>query len=118
MLKSGKSAFDLGISPDHADFEVLQSMKLLSVKPVLYVANVDETSAENGNEFSRALEDYVKKLGHGEVVTLSAALEFEVKISKKTCAIMLSFDQYRMKFGSLITLFSLPHFKTQHPKKK
>ena len=48
---------------------------LLSSKPVIYVCNVDEKSAGNGNEFSRLVyEKYAK----GPVLTISSKIEMEI----------------------------------------
>ncbi len=55
----------------------LAALQLLSAKPVLYVANVDETSAAAGNTQSRRLADYAAGRGAGAVV-ISAAIEAEL----------------------------------------
>jgi ribosome-binding ATPase len=55
----------------------LASLQLLSAKPVLYIANVDEASAAVGNAESRRLADYAARRGAG-VVVISAAIEAEL----------------------------------------
>jgi ribosome-binding ATPase YchF (GTP1/OBG family) len=50
---------------------------LLSGKPVLYVANVDDGSLGEGNGYSRALEKYVKDVGT-EVVRICGQVEAEL----------------------------------------
>jgi hypothetical protein len=55
----------------------LAALQLLSAKPVLYVANVDEASAAAGNAQSRRLADYAARRRAG-VVVISAAIEAEL----------------------------------------
>jgi ribosome-binding ATPase len=55
----------------------LAALQLLSAKPVLYIANVDEASAAAGNAESRRLADYAATRGAG-VVVISAAIEAEL----------------------------------------
>lgn len=55
----------------------LASLQLLSAKPVLYVANVEEASAAAGNSESRRLARYAAARGAG-VVVISAAIEAEL----------------------------------------
>src|SRR5690606_38492716 len=54
-----------------------QGLNLLTAKPVLYVCNVEESSAGTGNPFSRKVEDMAKAQGAG-AVTISAAIEAEI----------------------------------------
>ena len=55
----------------------LAALQLLSAKPVLYIANVDEASAAAGNAESRRLADYAAARGAG-IVVISAAIEAEL----------------------------------------
>ncbi len=57
--------------------KALRGLNLLTAKPVLYVANVDEASAATGNALSRRVEEMAKAEGAGAVV-ISAAIEAEV----------------------------------------
>jgi GTP-binding protein YchF len=56
---------------------VLKSLQLLTAKPVLYIANVEESGAAAGNTQSRRVADYAKRQGAQSVV-ISAAIEAEV----------------------------------------
>jgi GTP-binding protein YchF len=56
------------------DFRALQ---LLSAKPVLYVANVDEAAAECGNALSAAVARHAAEAGAG-FVAICAAIEAEI----------------------------------------
>ena len=55
----------------------LKGLQLLSAKPVLYIANVDEDSAAAGNPHSRRVFDYAAAEG-APAVMISAALEAEL----------------------------------------
>ncbi|MCJ7597948.1 MAG: redox-regulated ATPase YchF, partial [Methyloceanibacter sp.] len=75
LLREGKPARLAAISEDEeAAFKGLQ---LLTAKPVLYVCNVDEASASNGNAFSAKVAARAKEEGAGCVV-ISAKIESEL----------------------------------------
>ena len=77
VLRAGKPARTAAIPDDRRrDFEVLQ---LLTGKPVLYVANVDEASAATGNALSEKVAAMAKAQGAGAVV-ISAAIEAEISL--------------------------------------
>ncbi|MCP4184471.1 MAG: redox-regulated ATPase YchF [Hyphomicrobiales bacterium] len=59
------------------DLTILQALNLLTSKPVLYVCNVAEADAANGNDFSKAVELMATEQGAGTVV-ISAAIEEEI----------------------------------------
>ncbi len=54
-----------------------KQLMLLSAKPVVYICNVEENAAANGNSQSQRVQDMAKKLG-AESVIISAAIEAEV----------------------------------------
>ncbi|MDT8413792.1 MAG: redox-regulated ATPase YchF [Flavobacteriaceae bacterium] len=75
LLLSGKSVRELETDTD--DAELLKSFQLLTAKPILYVCNVDEASAKNGNAYVEA----VKKAIAGEkaqLITLAVATEADI----------------------------------------
>ena len=74
-LREGKPARTVEISKELRP--AFRQLQLLTAKPVLYVANVEEESAVDGNEFSAKLEERAKAEGAGFVV-ISAAIEAEV----------------------------------------
>jgi hypothetical protein len=57
----------------------LAALQLLTAKPVLYIANVDEAAAASGNEASRRVADYAAAQG-AETVVVSAAIEAELAL--------------------------------------
>ena len=74
-LEKGKNILSLGLSKE--DKLVLSDIFLLSDKPILYVANVDEASMHTGNKFSDALIEAVKNEGN-EVIVMTNAIEAQI----------------------------------------
>jgi GTP-binding protein YchF len=66
-----------GIVLDAQERRLLKGLQLLTAKPVLYVANVEEASAATGNAFSDRLAGWAAAKG-ARVVVISAAIEAEV----------------------------------------
>ncbi len=75
LLREGKPARQAELSPEER--EPYRQLGLMTQKPVLYVCNVEEGSAANGNEFSRRVEEKAKREGAKSVV-ISARIEEEV----------------------------------------
>ena len=74
-LREGRPARDLRIGFDRQ--RELDGLQLLSAKPVLYIANVDEASAGSGNAASNRVADYADQRG-ARCVVISAAIEAEL----------------------------------------
>ncbi|MBM3507202.1 MAG: redox-regulated ATPase YchF [Alphaproteobacteria bacterium] len=74
-LKAGTAAGRVPLTGEEAP--LVRGLGLLTSKPVLYVCNVSEKDAANGNEHTRKMEARAKSEGRGCVV-ISAALEAEV----------------------------------------
>jgi hypothetical protein len=74
LLREGKPARLAKLTPEEEP--AYRALQLLTAKPVLYVCNVDEASAANGNAHSRKVEDRAKSEGAGCVV-ISAKIESE-----------------------------------------
>jgi GTP-binding protein YchF len=75
LLREGKSA--RFVERSNEEEKAFQELQLLTSKPVLYVCNVDEGSAENGNAMSKLVEDYAKTNDAG-VVIISAEIESQL----------------------------------------
>ncbi len=74
-LKEGRPAREVELSPEERKpFKMLQ---LLTAKPILYVLNVDEASAAEGNAISARAQQMAADQGAGAVV-ISAAIEAEL----------------------------------------
>jgi GTP-binding protein YchF len=74
-LREGMPARDVVISEDRK--KALKALQLLSAKPILYIANVDEASAASGNAESRRVAEYAAARGARSTV-ISAAIEAEL----------------------------------------
>lgn len=74
-LLEGKNARAVEVSKD--DKEAVADLQLLTAKPVIYVANVDEGSVISGNKHVDALREKVKD-ENAEVVVICAAIESQI----------------------------------------
>jgi len=74
-LQSGKNARSLVM--DVEDKKAIEDLQLLTDKPVIYVANVDEAAIHTGNKFVDQLKELVKHEG-AEVVVVCAAIEAQI----------------------------------------
>jgi ribosome-binding ATPase len=77
LLREGKPARVADISGDER--RTFAQLGLLSSKPVLYVCNVEESSADQGNDFSQKV--FSRAAEEGEVaVVVSAKIESEIAV--------------------------------------
>lgn len=76
LLREGKPA-RLVEPKDDEEARVFKQAQLLTAKPVLYVCNVEEESAANGNAFSARVFEKAKAEGANAVI-VSAAIESEL----------------------------------------
>jgi GTP-binding protein YchF len=76
LLRDGKPA-RLTKRDDAEEERHFQMAQLLTAKPVLYVCNVEEASAANGNALSARVFEKAKAQG-AEAVVVSAAIEAEI----------------------------------------
>lgn len=74
-LEAGRPARRAKVSED--DTKAWQMLQLLTGKPVLYIANVDENSAADGNAYSQTVLDYAAAEG-AQAVVISAQIESEL----------------------------------------
>lgn len=77
LLQEGKPARLVERKPEEE--KTFQMLGLLSSKPVLYVCNVEEASADQGNEFSAKVMVRAKEEG-AEAVVVSAKIESEIAV--------------------------------------
>ena len=76
-LQAGQPARTVEIAEEEK--EIARDLQLITMKPVLYVANVDEAGLKDGNEWVKAVED--RAAGEGsEVVRICGALESEIAL--------------------------------------
>ncbi len=67
----------LGLSEQEK--ELIADLFLLTLKPTMYVCNVDDASAATGNEYSEKVKEYLKDYDpEAEVLVIAARLEAEI----------------------------------------
>jgi GTP-binding protein YchF len=74
-LRAGRSARDAELAPHQQ--KLFKGLQLLTAKPVLYIANIEEASAARGNAASRRVAEFAASRGARSVV-ISAAIEAEL----------------------------------------
>jgi ribosome-binding ATPase len=74
-LRAGKPVRDVPVGMEQQ--KTLKALQLLSAKPVLYIANVDEGNAASGNSESRRVAEYAAARSARSVM-ISAAIEAEL----------------------------------------
>ncbi len=74
-LEQGKSVRSCELSKEEQ--ELIADLYLITSKPVMYVCNVDETSAKNGNAYTQQVEEAVKD-ENASVLIVAVAIESEI----------------------------------------
>jgi len=77
LLRDGKPGRVFKPTPEQA--EIVRQLQLLTTKPVLYVCNVEESAAADGNSLSQKVAEKAAREGASSVV-ISAAIEAEVSV--------------------------------------
>jgi len=75
-LLEAKSARTIILNTEDEE-ELMESFQLITTKPVLYVCNVDEESAVNGNKYVDQIKELVKD-ENAEVIVLAVATEADI----------------------------------------
>lgn len=97
-LEKGKSIRELDLSKE--DRTAIADLFLLTEKPVLYVANVDEASMHTGNKFSEALVASVKD-EDAEVIIMNNNIEAQIAEMENEEDRQLFMEEYQMKEPAL-----------------
>ncbi len=97
-LEGGKSIRSLHLSKE--DAIAVADLFLLTSKPVLYVANVDEASMHTGNKYSETLKASVKDEG-AEVIIMNNSIEAQIAEMDAPEDRELFMDEYGMKEPAL-----------------
>jgi len=74
-MEEGKSARSFEFNEDEQ--EEIDELQLLSIKPVLYIANVEEDHVLTGNEYTKQLTEAIKN-ENAEMLIVSAKIESEI----------------------------------------
>lgn len=102
-LESGKSARSLAITEE--EFEAVADLFLLTIKPVIYVANVDESSILKGNQYVEALRESIKD-ENAQIVMVCAAIESQIAVMETAEERELFLEEYGLKESGLNKLIS------------
>src|ERR1700760_3699660 len=92
-LEKGRSIRELGLSKEERS--AIADLFLLTEKPVLYVANVDEGSMHTGNAFSEALKAAVAG-EQAEVIIMNNSIEAQIAEMEEPADRQLFMEEYKM----------------------
>jgi GTP-binding protein YchF len=92
-LEKGKSIRELNL--DKEEKVAIADLFLLTDKPVLYVANVDEPSMHSGNKFSDMLKEAVKH-EKAEVIIMNNNIEAQIAEMESPDDRQLFMEEYKM----------------------
>ena len=85
---------DLSVLKEQFGKKTLNQSGLLSIKPKIYVCNVDEQSVQNGNEYTK---NFINKFGEENTLIVSADIENQIneldKDERKNYMDMIGLDQ-------------------------
>jgi len=98
QLEQGKSIRALGLGKDER--AAIADLFLLTEKPVLYVANVDEPSMHTGNKYSQALTEAVKD-ENAQVIIMNNSIESQIAEMDNMDDRQLFMEEYHMKEPAL-----------------
>ena len=97
-LLAGKNIRMVGASAD--DKASIEDLQLLTAKPVVYVANVEEASVHTGNAYSRELAEKAKEEG-AEAIVVCAAIEAQIAELESPEDRALFLEEYGLKESGL-----------------
>lgn len=91
VLEAGQSARSAALEENELPY--IADLHLLTIKPVLYVCNVDEASAKNGNKHVEAVKEAVKN-EDAEILIITAQMESEI-------AALETYEEKQMFLGEM-----------------
>jgi len=97
-LEKGKNIRELQLTKEERP--AIADLFLLSEKPVLYVANVDEASMHTGNKFSEALKAAVKD-EDAEVIVMNNSIEAQIAEMEDPADRQMFMEEYKMEEPAL-----------------
>jgi hypothetical protein len=92
-LEKGRNIRELEITKE--EMPAIADLFLLTIKPVLYVANVDEASMHTGNKFSATLNEAVKD-EKAEVIIMNNSIEAQIAEMENPDDKQLFMEEYKM----------------------
>ena len=97
-LEKGRSIRELGLSKEEK--VAVADLFLLTEKPVLYVANVDEPSMHTGNKYSEILKAAVAG-ENAQVIVMNNSIEAQIAEMEEPADRELFMEEYKMKEPAL-----------------
>jgi GTP-binding protein YchF len=97
-LEQGRSIRELNLSKE--ELPAIADLFLLTSKPVLYVANVDEASMHTGNKYSETLKEAVKG-ENAEVIIMNNNIEAQIAEMENADDKQMFMEEYGMKEPAL-----------------
>jgi ribosome-binding ATPase len=98
FLEQGKSIREIDLSS--SEKPAIADLFLLTAKPVLYVANVDEASMHTGNKYSEALKEAVKN-ENAQVIFMNNSIEAQIAEMENEEDKQMFMEEYGMKEPAL-----------------
>ena len=90
-LAEGKNARSLEMEKEHR--EVIKDLQLLTDKPIIYVANVEEESVNTGNKWSTEIQKIADD-EYAQMVLISASIEAQIAELEDEQERALFFEEY------------------------
>ncbi len=97
-LESGKNARNLEVTDEEA--EAVRDLHLLTVKPVIYAANVEESVITTGNEWVDILKESVKD-EDAQVIMVCASIESQIAELEEAEEKQMFLEEYGLKESGL-----------------
>ena len=97
-LEQGKNIRSLDLAKE--ELPAIADLFLLTSKPVLYVANVDEASMHTGNKYSDALKEAAKNEG-AEIIIMNNNIEAQISEMEAADDKQMFMEEYGMKEPAL-----------------
>jgi GTP-binding protein YchF len=97
-LEKGKNIRELHL--DKNDRTAIADLFLLTDKPVLYVANVDEESMHTGNKYSEVLKK-AAEAEHAQVIVMNNSIEQQIAELENADDKAMFMEEYKMKEPAL-----------------
>ncbi|RUA05822.1 MAG: redox-regulated ATPase YchF [Fusobacteria bacterium] len=76
-LEDEKLLNTLSLTPE--ELETIKGYQFLTIKPMMFAANVSDSELATGNDYVEKVKEYAKKLNNAEVVVVSAQVESELQ---------------------------------------
>src|SRR5215218_8630040 len=97
-LEKGRNIRELVLGKE--ELAAIADLFLLTSKPVLYVANVDEASMHTGNKFTETLKEAIKN-GEAQVIVMNNNIEAQVAEMENSEDQHMFMEEYGMKEPAL-----------------